>query len=33
VLSALVKLLVRQLREKWPKVSVIVRADSGIFRP
>jgi hypothetical protein len=33
VLSALVKLLVRRLREKWPKVRVIVRADSGFCRP
>lgn len=33
VLSALVKLLVRRLREKWPGVRVIVRADSGFCRP
>ena len=33
VLSALVKLLVRRLRAKWPHVQVIVRADSGFCRP
>jgi hypothetical protein len=33
VLSALVKLLVQRLREKWPGVCLIVRADSGFFRP
>ncbi len=33
VLSALVKLLVRRLRQQWPGVRVIVRADSGFCRP
>jgi hypothetical protein len=33
VLSALVKLLVQRLRQKWPKVRVVVRADSGFCRP
>lgn len=32
VLSALVKLLVRRLRQAWPGVRVIVRADSGFCR-
>lgn len=33
VLSALVKLLVQRLRQQWPGVRVIVRADSGFCRP
>ncbi len=33
VLSALVKLLVRRLRQAWPDVRVIVCADSGFYRP
>lgn len=33
VLSALVKLLARRLRQKWPEVRLIVRADSGFCRP
>jgi hypothetical protein len=33
VLSALVKLLVKRLRAKWPAVQVIVRGDSGFCRP
>lgn len=33
VLSALIKLLARRLRQKWPKVRLIVRADSGFCRP
>jgi hypothetical protein len=33
VLSALVKLLVQRLRQQWPKVRVVVRADSGFCRP
>jgi len=33
VLSALIKLLARRLREKWPGVRLIVRADSGFCRP
>ncbi|WP_066343615.1 IS1380 family transposase [Azohydromonas lata] len=33
VLSALVKLLVQRLRQTWPGVRVIVRADSGFCRP
>jgi hypothetical protein len=32
VLSALVKLLVQRLRQQWPKVRVVVRADSGFCR-
>lgn len=33
VFSALVKLLVRRLRQQWPTVRIIVRADSGFCRP
>lgn len=33
VLSALIKLLAQRLRQKWPKVRLIVRADSGFCRP
>lgn len=33
VLSALIKLLAGRLRQKWPKVRLIVRADSGFCRP
>lgn len=33
VLSALVKLLAAKLRQAWPKVRLIVRADSGFCRP
>lgn len=33
VLSALVKLLARRLRQAWPQVRLIVRADSGFCRP
>jgi hypothetical protein len=33
VLSALVKLLARRLRQAWPDVRLIVRADSGFCRP
>jgi hypothetical protein len=32
VLSALVKLLAARLRQKWPKVRLIVRGDSGFCR-
>lgn len=33
VLSALVKLLAKRLRQAWPNVRLIVRADSGFCRP
>ena len=33
VLSALIKLLARRLRQTWPGVRLIVRADSGFCRP
>ena len=33
VCSALVKLIARRLREKWPGVRLVVRADSGFCRP
>lgn len=33
VLSALVKLLAQRLRQAWPEVRLIVRADSGFCRP
>jgi hypothetical protein len=33
VLSALVKLLAAKLRQAWPEVRLIVRADSGFCRP
>ncbi len=33
VLSALVKLLAKRLRQAWPQVRLIVRADSGFCRP
>lgn len=33
VLSALVKLLAKRLRQAWPHVRLIVRADSGFCRP
>lgn len=33
VLSALVKLLARRLRQAWPQVRLIVRGDSGFCRP
>jgi len=33
VLSALIKLLARRLRQAWPGVRLIVRADSGFCRP
>jgi hypothetical protein len=33
VLSALVKLLATRLRQAWPNVRLIVRADSGFCRP
>jgi hypothetical protein len=33
VLSALVKLLARRLRQAWPEVRLIVRGDSGFCRP
>ena len=33
VLSALVKLISRRLRQAWPGVRLIVRADSGFCRP
>lgn len=33
VVTALVKLLATKLRQKWPRVKLIVRADSGFCRP
>jgi len=33
VLSALVKLIARRLRQAWPKVKLIIRGDSGFCRP
>lgn len=33
VFSALIKLIARRLRQRWPKVRLIVRADSGFCRP
>ena len=33
VLSALIKLIARRLRQAWPKVRLIVRGDSGFCRP
>lgn len=33
VFSALIRLLVRRLRQQWPTVRIIVRADSGFCRP
>jgi len=33
VLSALVKLIARRLRQAWPNVKLIVRGDSGFCRP
>jgi hypothetical protein len=33
VLSALIKLIVRRLRQAWPRIRIIVRGDSGFCRP
>jgi hypothetical protein len=33
VLSALIKLLARRLRQAWPQTRLVVRADSGFCRP
>jgi hypothetical protein len=33
VLSALIKLITRRLRQAWPNVRIIVRGDSGFCRP
>ena len=33
VLSALVKLIARRLRQAWPKVKLVIRGDSGFCRP
>ena len=33
VLSALIKLIVRRLRQVWPRIRIIVRGDSGFCRP
>jgi hypothetical protein len=33
VFSALIKLIVRQLRQHWPHTRIVVRADSGFCRP
>jgi hypothetical protein len=33
ILSALIKLIARRLRQTWPRVRIIVRGDSGFCRP
>ena len=33
VVSALIKLIARRLRQRWPQVRLIVRGDSGFCRP
>lgn len=33
VVSALIKLIARRLRQKWPQVRLVVRGDSGFCRP
>jgi len=33
IVSALIKVLVRRLRQAWPKTRIIMRADSGFCRP
>ena len=33
ILSALIKLITRRLRQAWPRVRIIVRGDSGFCRP
>lgn len=33
VLSALIKLISRRLRQAWPRVRIVVRGDSGFCRP
>jgi hypothetical protein len=33
VLSALIKLIARRLRQAWPRIRIIVRGDSGFCRP
>lgn len=33
ILSALIKLIVRRLRQAWPRVRIVVRGDSGFCRP
>lgn len=33
ILSALIKLIARRLRQAWPRVRIIVRGDSGFCRP
>jgi hypothetical protein len=33
VLSALIKLIARRLRQAWPRVRLVVRGDSGFCRP
>jgi hypothetical protein len=33
VLSALIKLISRRLRQAWPRIRIIVRGDSGFCRP
>jgi hypothetical protein len=33
ILSALVKLITRRLRQAWPRVRIVVRGDSGFCRP
>ncbi|MEK8035099.1 transposase, partial [Ideonella sp. DXS29W] len=33
VVSALIKLIARRLRQKWPQLRLVVRADSGFCRP
>jgi hypothetical protein len=33
VLSALIKLITRRLRQAWPRIRIVVRGDSGFCRP
>jgi hypothetical protein len=33
ILSALIKLITRRLRQAWPRIRIIVRGDSGFCRP
>ncbi len=33
ILSALIKLIARRLRQAWPRIRIIVRGDSGFCRP
>jgi hypothetical protein len=33
ILSALIKLITRRLRQAWPRIRIVVRGDSGFCRP